>query len=64
MGISKQMTLERLEADEQAQKLWAESVSDDGKAYRCTRCGLWVPDFDFEPDLELCMSCWEKITWD
>jgi hypothetical protein len=46
------------------QQLWAESVSDEGKAYKCTRCGLWVPDFDFDPGPEICMTCREYTTRD
>ena len=63
MGISK-LLFETMEADELAEKLWAESVSDDGKAYQRTRCGLWAPNFNFDPDLELYMSCREHLTRD
>jgi len=64
MGISNQLSFEIMQAEEFTQMLWAESVSDEGKAYHCQRCGLWVPDFDIDPIMEICNDCWEYITRD
>ena len=46
------------------QQLCAESVSDNGKAYKCSRCGLWVRDFDFDPEMGICMTYWKYILRD
>ena len=64
MGVSKQLLFETMEEGEVTEQLWAVSVSDHGKAYQCIRCGLWVPDFDIDPVMEICTDCWERITRD
>ena len=62
MGASKQLLIENMWANEVAEQLWAESVSDHGKAYQCIRCELWVQDFDIDPVMKLCMICCEYLT--
>ena len=58
MGATKQPLFENMKANEVPKQLWAESVSAHGKAYQRIRCGLWVPDFDIDPVMELCSDSW------